>query len=261
MMPTCGADDDASPSKTDDAEEEGLDETKTLLKKLTITMAGEVIDERTFVIRDSSSARKQVHLRLGNVGLVPRGSLEDGEYEEKVKVAKEALGKFVDKQMIWFKAAPAELQPANETGKPSIVIADVWNTEGRHLPLFLKGEGHLSDAEEYECDLCKDILTVANEKEKKDSYKKLEEALKESQKAKQEEREQKRKEQKKEEEEEDSSEGLGFGGWVGISILLMIAVGVLTNFGRPAKKKSNPNKKVGFWEGMLRKFTSSKHEE
>jgi hypothetical protein len=250
------AQDDAAASKSDDAEEEGADETKQLLKKLTITMAAEVIDERTFAIRDSSSARKQVHLRLGNCGLVPRGTLEDGEYEEKVKVAKDALSKFVDKQMIWFKAAPQELQPANETDKPSIVIADVWNTEGRHLPLFMKKEGHLSDAQEYECDLCKDILSVAAEEEKKESYKKLEEALKESEKAKKEAAKAAR--EKAQQEEEETTEGLGFGGWVGISLLLMIVVGVMTNFGRPANKKTNLNKKShGFFGDLFQKFKPS----
>jgi hypothetical protein len=254
------ANDEASSAKSEDAEEEGADETKQLLKKLTITMAAEVIDERTFAIRDSSSARKQVHLRLGNCGLVPRGSLDDGEYEEKVKVAKEALSKFVDKQMIWFKAAPADLQPANETGKPSIVIADVWNTEGRHLPLFMKKEGHLDDAKEYECDLCKDILSVAAEEEKKESYKKLEEALKESEKAKKEAAKAAR--EKAQQEDEEEHEGLGFGGWVAISILLMIVVGVLTNFGRPKKTKNNLNKKkVGFWQRTLNSLTSQKSDD
>lgn len=247
MMPAC-ADEEAE-------EESGADETKSLLKKLTITMAAEVIDERTFAIRDSSSARKQVYLRLGNTGLVPRGSLDDGEYEEKVKVAKETLSKFVDKQMIWFKAAPEDLQPPNETGKPSIVIADVWNTDGRHIPLFMKKEGHLDHAEEYECDLCKDILSVAAEEEKKESYKKLEEALKESQKAKQEAAKAAR--EKAQQEEEETVEGLGFAGWFAISIILMIVVGALTNFGRPKKGKNNPNRKSGFFESLSRKFKGS----
>jgi hypothetical protein len=248
------AEDDAATPKSDEAEEEGADETKSLLKQLTITMAGEVIDERTFMIR-GTSGRQQVHLRLGNCGLVPRGSLEEGEYEEKVKVAKEALSKFVDKQMIWFKAAPENMQPANETGQPSVVIADVWNTDGRHLPLYMKNEGHLDHAEEYDCDLCKDILSVAAEVEKKESYKKLEEALKESEKAKKEAAKAER--EKRQQEEEESVEGLGFSGWVGISVLLMIVVGALTNFGRPAKKKNNPNRKPGFWENMFRKMKGS----
>merc|ERR1712046_386865 len=96
-----------------------------------------------------------------------------------------ALGRLVDKQMIWYRAAPDTVQSTNSSGIP-VVVADVWTTDGRHVGNFLKKEGHLSDEQVYDTDLAKDILTVAAEEEKKESYKKLEEALKESEQAKQE---------------------------------------------------------------------------
>merc|ERR1712048_633774 len=88
--------------------------------------------------------------------------------------------------MIWYKFAPDAVQPGNSTGEVPVIIADVWSVDGRHIPSFLKKEGHLSDVAEYDSELAKDILSVASESEKKESYKKLEEALKESEKAKQE---------------------------------------------------------------------------
>merc|ERR1719316_1123845 len=184
----------AYPAHASDEEEEvadgaETDETKALLKQLTIAMASEVIDERTFLIRDTSKgSKKQVHLRLGNTGAPPKEELDDGEYAEKTRVAKEALNKMVDKQMIWYKPAPDDMQPPapEDAAEPTIIVADVWSIDGRHLSSALKKDGHLSHSEEYTSELGKDILTAAAEEEKKDSYKKLEEALKESEKAKQE---------------------------------------------------------------------------
>lgn len=228
---------------------EGSDETQQIISQLTIAMSAEVVDERTFAIRDASKGSKQVHICLGNVGPTPRGSLDDGEYEEKKKVAKEALGKLVDKQMIWYKAAPEAVQPANSSDATPLVFADVWSIDGKHISSVLKNEGHLSEEPVYETDLAKDILTVASEKEKKESYKALEEALKESEKAKQEAAKAAR--AQAEEEEAAEVEGFGISGWLGIVMVLLLVVGVATNFGRPSNKKQNLNRKKGaierFW--------------
>lgn len=246
VLPTVCAEEAAA--STSDGADDDSDETKSLLKRLTITMAGEAIDERTFSIRDTSS-RKELHIRLGNTGAAPQGSLNDGEYAEKAKVAKEALAKAVDKQMIWYKAAPAEKQAPNNTDGPDVVLADVWSIDGKHLNSMLKKDGHLSDEQHYELDIGKDILTAAAEVEKKDSYKKLEEALKESQEAKKAAAQAAR--AKAEAEEAADVEPLGLPGWIGIGTLVVLIVGVATNFGRPSTKKVNLNRKKGplerFW--------------
>jgi len=233
--------------------EEGSDETKQLISQLTIAMSAEVVDERTFAIRDTSKGSKQVHVCLGNSGPTPRGSLDDGDYAEKVKVAKEALAKLVDKQMIWYKPAPDAVQPSNSSSITPTVFADVWSIDGRHVGSFLKKEGHLSDEQVYETDLGKDILTVASEQEKKESYKKLEEALKESEKAKQEAAKAMR-EKAEEEEAADSVESFGLSGWLGIAVVLVIGVGAATNFGRPSNKKVNLNRRRGPLERFMMKF-------
>merc|ERR1719440_2766527 len=211
-------------------------------------MSAEVVDEQTFAVRDASKGSKYIYVRIGNTGSPPRGSLDDDDYAEKQKVAREALGKLVDKQMIWYKAAPDAVQSTNSSGSP-VVLADVWTTDGRHVGNFLKKEGHLSDEQVYDTDLAKDILTVAAEEEKKESYKKLEEALKESEKAKQEAAKAAR--AQAEEEEAENVEGLGMAGWLGVLMVSVIVIGAATNFGRPSNKKVNLNRKRGalerFW--------------
>merc|ERR1712139_294575 len=127
--------------------------------------------------------------------------------------------------------------PSSADGEPQVVIADLWAIDGRHLNSALKKDGHLSEAQEYESELAKDILTVAAEHEKKESYKKLEEALKESEKAKREAAKAARAQQ--EEEEAAEVEHFGLAGWAGISMLLLIVVGVFMNFGRGSNKKFN----------------------
>lgn len=250
---------DAAADKTADeashlnaaTEGEENDETKKMLKQLTIAMISEVIDERTVLIRDASSkaTKRTIHLRLGNVGQVPRGSLSDGEYTEKVNVAKAALQKLVDKQMIWYKAAPEDFKQAESApgADPDTVVVDIWSIDGKHIPTALKADGHLDEAKEYEYELAKDILTAAAEEEKKESYKKLEEALKESEKAKQDAAKANRAQQ----EAEEPGEGFGLGGWIGVISLVVIVVGAATNFGRPSGKKVNLNRKKGplekFW--------------
>merc|ERR1711939_351320 len=111
-----------------------------------------------------------------------------------------------------------------------------WSIDGKHISSVLKNEGHLSEEPVYETDLAEDILTVASEKEKKESYKKLEEALKESEKAKQEAARAAREQQ--EQEEAENVEGFGLAGWIGIIMLLGLVLGAFFNFGRPSGKKT-----------------------
>jgi len=236
------------------------DETAKLLKQLTIVMT-EMVDERTVVMRHVSSKdkKKTIHLRLGNTGPVPRGSLNDAEYAEKVNAAKAALAKMVDKQMVWYKAAPDASQPAASAGEsdgsPDIVLADMWNKGGRHINTALKKDGHLSEAEEYHSELARDILTAAAETEKANSYKKLDEALKENEKEKRENDKANRAKAKEaeaaREAEDAAAEGFGLAGWLGILMLVLLVVGVATNFGQASSKKTNLNRKKGkleqFW--------------
>jgi endonuclease YncB( thermonuclease family) len=246
----------ALPARTDDADSAGAavtdeepDETKALLKQLTIGMVGEIIDERTFVLRDTTSKSRKmpVHMRLGNVGVAPRSSLSDGEYEEKVQVAKEALRKALEKNTIWYKAAPSDVQPANQTDASSIVVADVWSMGGRHVSSVLLKDGHLTESRDYDSgEFGKDILSAASEKGKEDSYKKLEEALKENEEAKK--AAAKAARAKELEEEKQNVEPLGIAGWIGISLLLILVVGAATNFGKASTKKSSLNRKKGFLE-------------
>jgi len=234
-----------------EADESGqADDTQKLISQLTIAMAAEVIDERTFAVRDTSKGAKQIHLRLGNTGPTPRESLDDGEYVEKVRVAKQALAKLVDKQMIWYKPGPESVQAVNSTAAVPSILADVWSIDGKHVSSFLKKEGHLSDEKAYETDLGKDILTVASEEEKKESYKKLEEALKESEKAKQ----AAAKAMAEKDEGEEAAESIGLPGWIGMAMVLAIAFGVATNFGRPSNKKINLNRKRGPFERFWMKL-------
>merc|ERR1719224_303321 len=110
-------------------------------------MASEVLDERTVVVRDTTNkagTKKTTHLRLANVAQVPRGSLSEEDYQEKVKVAK---------------AAPDNLQaPPAEGSLPDTVIADIWSIDGKHIATDLKKNNHLEHAEEFHSELGKDIL-------------------------------------------------------------------------------------------------------
>merc|ERR1719199_1458387 len=90
--------------------------------------------------------------------------------------------------MLW-KAAPEEHQPKDDDEDDEdldgrIVIADAWTVDGRHIPSLLTKEGYLVASPVYESEFAKDILSAAADEEKKDAYKKLEEALKESEAAK-----------------------------------------------------------------------------
>jgi len=229
-----------------------IEEVDNIMKHLTIAMASEVIDERTFTIRDAAQKGKTL-IRLGNVAPIEKGSLTDEEYGEKVEAGKAALAKLVEKSMMLWKAAPDEHQPKAEDrdedldGK--IIIAEAWTVDGHHIPTKLKNEGHLAASPMYESEFAQDILSAAADEEKRDAYKKLEEALKESEAAKAAERKAQQEAQKAEEEAQDI-EPLGVGGWTGLTVPAFLILGALTNFGRPDAKKVNLNRK----KGILEKF-------
>merc|ERR1719253_2285769 len=109
-----------------------------------------------------------------------------------------------------------------------------------HINSLLKKDGHLVHVEEYKEELARNILRAEAEEKKKESYKELEEALKESEQAK-------RKAAKEEKMAADlaTTEPIGFGGYVGILMLAALVLGVVTNFGQPAKKKTNLNRQKG----------------
>merc|ERR1719276_830263 len=247
---------DAAVDATAEADATGdKGDADNIMKQLTIAMASEVIDERTFSVRDAAQKGKTL-VRLGNVAPVERASLTEEEYAEKVEAGKAALAKLVEKSMMLWKAAPEEHQPKedeeDEDLDGKIVIADAWTVDGRHIPSLLTKEGHLVASPMYESEFAKDILSAAADEEKKDAYKKLEEALKESEAAKAAERKAQQEAQRAEEEAEDV-EPIGFGGWLGLVVLAVLVVGALTNFGREDKKKVNLNRKKGLFEKLWNK--------
>merc|ERR1719453_495665 len=196
----------------------------------------------TFMVRDTGSKGEKKHVRLGNVALPEKGSMSDAEYQEKLDEAKAALAAFVDKQMVFWKEAPEEHQPEQVEGETGVMVADAWTIDGRHITSMLTKAGHLSADEKYKSELARDILSAEADEKKKDSYKKLEEALAQS-----------NKEQEKMEGE--PVEPLGVSGWLGIAVLVVTILGALTNFGRPRdKKRGNPNKKRGFFQDILYKL-------
>jgi len=245
---------DAAPAAEDGTASESKEEVDNIMKHLTIAMASEVIDERTFAVRDAAQKGKTL-IRLGNVAPIEKGSLTEEEYTEKVEAAKAALAKVVEKSMMLWKAAPDEHQPKAEDededldGK--IVIADAWTVDGHHIPTMLTKEGHLIGSPMYESEFAKDILSAAADVEKRDAYKKLEEALKESEAAKAADRKAQQDAQKVEEEAQDV-EPIGFGGWIGLVVCAVLVVGALTNFGRGSSKKVNLNKKKGSVEKLFK---------
>lgn len=250
-------DDDAKGAVGEgEGESEAASETQNLLNDLAIHMGGEVIDERTFIVRDSASTARggKKKIRLGNVAPIEKGSMSDEEYAEKVEAAKNALTQFVDKQMIFFKEAPAEAQPVLKEGEPEpeipMVVSNIWTIDGRHVNTILAKAGHLAKTEDYVDEMAKDILTAAADDSKRDQYKKLEEALAENEKAK---KEAKAKQQEEEAEAEDV-EYFGLAGWLGMIVMIVLVVGALTNFGRPKQaKRLNLNKKKGFFDGLMSK--------
>lgn len=236
------------------AEGEEGDETKSLLKQLTISMVGEVVDERTFVVRDTAKNARTL-VRLGNTAPLDRGDLDEAEHAKKLEAGKAFLSKMLEKQMIWYKAAPEEHQPKGEGDDEKVVVADVWLIDGRHINSLAEKEGHVLHVEQYREELARDILTVEAESAKKQSYKDLEEALKESEAAKAKERAAKRQEElAAKKAEEEAGEPLGLAGWFGVATLVIILVGAATNFGRESKKKINLNRKRGFFGRLWQKL-------
>jgi len=229
----------------EEAKEDSTSGTKNLLEELTINMASEALDPMTFMVRDTGSKGEKKHIRLGNVGMPERGSMSDAEYQEKVDEAKAALAAFVDRQMVFWKEAPEEHQPPQVEGETPVMIADAWTIDGRHITSMLTKAGHLKADEKYKSELARDILSAEADEKKKDSYKKLEEALAQSNKE----------QEQVEEEEGEPVEPLGISGWLGILVLVVTIVGAFTNFGRPRNnKKVNPNKKRGFFQDILYKL-------
>lgn len=236
---------------------EDAEDAKHLLKKMTIAMASDVIDERTVVIRNTGSGKdgnRNLYIRLGNVAAVP----EDApDRVEKVNVAKEALKKLVDKQMIWYKAAPESVQ----AGQEGTLVGDVWTIDGKHIGGSLRDDGLLNAVKEYTNEIGEDILTVKSEKEKKESYAKLEIALKESEEAKKKAAAEKAAKDAEEEERrewEANTEPLGLLGWSCIAgVVALFGVGVATNFGRKSNKKVNLNRKKGFIEKTINSVTKT----
>jgi len=237
-------------AKSDEAAAEGeADVAKSVMEGLTINMASEVIDSRTFMIRDTHHASVKKYIRLGNVKPIEKGSMSDEEYQEREEAAKNALAQFVDKQMIFWKAGPDELQPEQaEDAEEETIVGDVWTIDGRHINGVLLKAGHVESVKEYESELARDILSAEADEKKRDSYKKLEEALREQNEAK------KAAQEAEEEEEEDGEpvEGIGFGGWIGLLMLVALVVGAATNFGQGRKKRTNLNKKLTFWDKLKR---------
>merc|ERR1719191_958829 len=129
--------------------------------------------------------------------------------------------------MIHYKVAAATHQPAPvEDGDVPVLLADVWLVGGRHVNSLLAKEGHLTHVEEYKEELARDILSAEAEETKKQSYKELEEALKESEAAKAKERAERAAEQRAAEKAElEKGEPIGLAGYFGLAVLLVIVIG------------------------------------
>lgn len=243
---------------------ETKDETKELLEQLTVTMVSAVVDERTLEIRDSPKhpGKRRIHLRLGNVGPPLTNDGDDQAAQAKSQTSKDALTKFVEKQMIWWKAAPEEHQ-AETDGDIPVVLADAWLLDGRHINSMLVKEGHLSNDPVYESELARNILSAEADEKKQEAYKELEQALTENERARAKLLQEQKAEQKREQERERElkktiKEPIGFGGWLAMGVLGVIIVGAVTNFGRSAassKKKSLPPgaRKRSLWSRLWHK--------
>jgi len=254
VLATAGEEAASEPPADDQGGEEGGDKTKELLEQLTITMVSEVVDGQTLEVRDAKATggRKKAHIRIGNTALPERGAgASESEHEEKITKSKDALEKLVGKQMIWFKPAPDEHQPSPVGVEVPVIVADVWLSDGRHLSTLMVKQGHLVAQEAYHTDLARNILSAEADEAKQESYKKLEEALRESEKEKVRLAEEQRKAEKM------KREPIGISGWIGLGVLGIIVLGSLFNFGRPSKKKVNLNRKKGFFGNLWSKVKGS----
>lgn len=246
---------DAAPAEDrfNRADADDEDPTKTgvlrMMKLLTIANSATVLDERTFTVKDAKTKVLNT-IRLGNVAPIEQGSLSPDQYQEKVEAGKAALQVLVGPMFLW-KAAADEHQPKDaDENIGHYIIADVWTTNGKHVPASLTQEGHLVAAKDYESEWSVDILQAATGKEKQDAYAKLDEALRESNAEKAE----AAKAAQKAEEAAEPAEPIGFGGWIGLLVLVALVVGVFTNFGQPDKKKKNPNRKPSSMEKVWKKI-------
>eukprot|EP00747_Dinoflagellata_sp_TGD_P161988 gnl/TRDRNA2_/TRDRNA2_179099_c0_seq1.p1 gnl/TRDRNA2_/TRDRNA2_179099_c0~~gnl/TRDRNA2_/TRDRNA2_179099_c0_seq1.p1 ORF type:complete len:277 (+),score=83.54 gnl/TRDRNA2_/TRDRNA2_179099_c0_seq1:89-919(+) len=251
----CG--DEAAQPTTETSTGDAKSARQDVLDQLTLDVAVEVIDERTFTLRDKPGARKakagKTLIRLGNVEPIQQGSMSDEEYYEKVETAKDHLKSFVQRKPIYYKAAPDEHQlPKPGDGEDVTIIADAWTIKGVYVSKQMIEAGHLSSNTVYTHELAKDILSVESEKAKKQAYAELEEVLKENAKAKQQEALEAARQAK--EEEENQVEPIGLSGWLGLFVVALLMIGVLTNFGRASSKKVNLNKKKGPIEKFFSKF-------
>eukprot|EP00929_Paragymnodinium_shiwhaense_P001203 TRINITY_DN101423_c0_g1_i1.p1 TRINITY_DN101423_c0_g1~~TRINITY_DN101423_c0_g1_i1.p1 ORF type:complete len:276 (+),score=120.40 TRINITY_DN101423_c0_g1_i1:57-884(+) len=243
----------------EDVEEEESDEskeTKALMEQLTISMVSEVVDEKSFIVRDASAktGRRKTLIRLGNTATTEQGELSDDDHQAKLAKSKEALTKAIGKQMIWWKAADDEVQPKVPEGKKpedTPIIGDVWLIDGRHINGWMKNEGYLAAVQEYESELARDIMSVESEKKKKEAYEELAQAMKESSeykaKAK---KEAKQKAQKAVEaaaaEKEASEASLGMGVWIGAAVLVVGVIAAALSFSSSddTKKATSSKKKT-----------------
>jgi len=231
------------------------DATKNIIEQLTITLAGEVVDERTILIRDAKKSGKTL-LRLGNVAVPEQGSMSDDEYKAKLDSAKGMLEKLLQKQMIWYKAAPDDKQLPADANEDGVVLADVWLMSGQHVNTLVHKEGHLVKKEDYTEELARDILTAEADEKKKEAYKELEQALKENEAAKQKAAKERRAEQKAAEQAaRDAPEPLGLTGWVALLALCALFVwAVMMHFFGSGNKKVNLNRKRGPFEKLWMKL-------
>jgi hypothetical protein len=257
-LPAANADEGAAAAEPVAAAEEAAadgeenDETKAMIAQLAISMISEIVDENHFIMRDSEAktGKKRVLVRLGNTAPIEKGELSDEDFQAKKDAGKETLAKLIGKQMVWWKAAPEEHQPkaAEGSAEDPVMLADVWLIDGRHINTHLRDQGHLTHVQEYESELARNILTAHSDEKKKESYKELEVALKESEEA----RKKEAKEAAKEAEANIPVEPLGIGAWIGLAMLALIIIGVATNFGKgSASKRPNLNRKKGFFEKLF----------
>lgn len=230
----------------------GTSEVEDLLAKLSVTMISEVIDPVTMVVREGG--RKLY--KLGNAAVPDWSDLPAEDQKVRWNRSLAALEKAVNKQMVWWKAAAEEFQPP--PGESTVVVGDVWTIEGRHISSQLIASGHLVAVDHYQEELARDILSAEAEQQKKEQYRLLEEALRETA------EEVKVKKPKSKPTGEgaraDATQpddgSLGFGGWIGLILLAITVIGAVLNFGRESKKRPNPNRKKGtlelFWNKLKR---------
>merc|ERR1712241_1350944 len=134
-----------------------------------------------------------------------------------------------------------------------------WLSDGRHVNSLLLKAGHLKEAKLYEEELARNIFSAEADEKKKEAYKELEAALKDSAKAEAAKvKEAKKAKNSAEVKAKEAGETMGTGLWIGFAVLGTILVGVMTNFGRgSAKKKANLNKKRGFLQSLWSKVKGS----